>query len=242
MLDMARVKPGSHVLDVAAGAGDQSIDAAKRVGSAGSVLATDISPKILEFAEQNARQLGHTNVTTRVMDGENLNVEPKSFDAAISRVGLIYFPDQHRALNGLRRALKPGGRLGAIVYSTAERNQFFSIPVSVIRRRANLPPPAVGQPGPFSLGGEGVLRDALARAGFEDIHEEKVFAPLRLKSAAECLRFEKESFGALHTMLAGLDEAAKEAAWDEIEGELRKFENVSGFEGPCELIVIAGSA
>src|ERR1700730_15990754 len=139
MLDMARVKPGSHVLDVAAGAGDQSIDAAKRVGSAGSELATDISPKILEFAEQNARQLGHANVTTRVMDGENLNVEPKSFDAAISRVGLIYFPDQHRALNGLHKALKPGGRLGAIVYSTAERNQFFSIPVSVIRRRANLP-------------------------------------------------------------------------------------------------------
>jgi hypothetical protein len=75
-----------------------------------------------------------------------------------------------------------------------------------------------------------------------DVQEQRVLAPLRMKSAAECLRFEKESFGALHTMLAGLDLPGKEAAWGEIEGELRKFENASGFEGPCELIVIAGSA
>jgi SAM-dependent methyltransferase len=242
MLDMAGVKPGSRVLDVAAGAGDQTLHAAKRVGPGGSVLATDISSKILDFAQQNALSKGYKNVRTQVLDGENLEVEPGSFDAAISRVGLIYFPDQQKALSGMRKALKPGGRLGAIVFSTADRNQFFSIPVSIIRRRANLPPPAPGQPGPFSLGADGVLRDALTRAGFKDVKEQRVPAPLKLKSAAECLRFEKESFGALHTMLAGLDQAGKEAAWSEIESELRKFESTSGFEGPCELIVIAGSA
>ncbi len=242
MLDVAGVKPGSRVLDVAAGAGDQTLDAAKRVGRSGSVLATDISSKILDFAQRNALSKGYKNVSTRVLDGENLDVEAGSFDAAISRVGLIYFPDQQKALAGIRKALKPGGTLGAIVYSTAERNQFFSIPVSIIRRRANLPPPAPGQPGPFSLGGEGVLRDALSRVGFTDIEERKVAAPLKMKSVAECLRFERESFGALHTMLAGLDAAGKEAAWREIENELRKFETSSGFVGPCELIVIAGSA
>lgn len=242
MLDMAGVKPASRVLDVAAGAGGQTLDAAKRVGPSGSVLATDISSKILDFAQQNALSKGYNNISTRVLDGENLDVEAGSFDAAISRVGLIYFPDQQKALTGIRKVLKPGGRLGAIVYSTAERNQFFSIPVSIIRRRANLPPPAPGQPGPFSLGGDGVLRAALSRAGFADIEERKVAAPLKMRSAAECLRFEKESFGALHTMLAGLDAASKEAAWHEIENELRKFESSSGFVGPCELIVIAGSA
>jgi hypothetical protein len=138
-------------------------------------------------------------------------------------------------------ATRTGGRLGAIVYSTADRNQFFSVPVSIIRRRANLPPPAPGQPGPFSLGGDGVLRDALTRAGFQDIQERRVPTPLKLKSAVDCRRFEKESFGALHTMLAGLDEAGKDGAWQEIERELRKFETASGFEGPCELIVVTGS-
>ncbi len=175
-------------------------------------MSTLFSSKILEFAQQNALSKGYKNVQTRVLDGENLDVEPGSFDAVISRVGLIYFPDQHKAITGIRKALKLGGRLGAIVYSTADRNQFFSIPVSIIRRRANLPPPAPGQPGPFSLGVDGVLRDAFSRAGFKDIEEQRVPAPLKMKSAAECLRFEKESFGALHTMLDGLNEAGKAAA------------------------------
>ena len=241
MLDMAGVKKGSRVLDVAAGAGDQTLDAARRVGPEGFVLATDISPKILEFAAENARSMGFRNVETRVVDGENLDTDG-NFDAVISRVGLIYFPDQQKALQGMKRALKPGGRIGAIVYSTADRNEFFSIPVSIIRRRANLPPPLPGQPGPFSLGGPGVLRDALKLAGFRDIAEQRLPAPLKMASAAECLRFEKESFGALHTMLAGLDDSGKAAAWDEIESALRRFESADGFEGPCELLVVAGTA
>jgi SAM-dependent methyltransferase len=179
-------------------------------------------------------------VETKVLDGENLDVPEASFDAVISRVGLIYFPDQQRALAGMRRALKPGGRVAAIVYSTAESNKFFSIPVSIIRRRADLPAPLAGQPGPFSLGAPGVLEDQLAKAQFRDIETRRVAAPVKLTSAAECVRFEKDSFGALHQMLAGLDEAERSAAWAEIEQKLRAFEGPSGFEGPCEMIVAVG--
>jgi SAM-dependent methyltransferase len=145
MLEMAEVGPGARVLDVAAGAGGQTIAAAKRGGSAGYVLATDISSNILQFASAAAQGEGLTNVDTRVMDGEELEeLEEESFDAVICRVGLIYFPDQQRALTGMLRALKPGGKIAAVVYSTPERNKFFSIPVSIIRRRAQLPPPLPG--------------------------------------------------------------------------------------------------
>ena len=150
MLDMAGVTDGARVLDVAAGAGGQTLAAARRVGPSGAVLATDISPAILEYAQAEASAAGLSNVTTRVMDGENLEVEPGSFDAVISRVGLIYFPDQQKALGEMRRALRDGGRVAAIVYSTPDRNEFFSIPVSIIRRRAALPPPLPGQPGPVN--------------------------------------------------------------------------------------------
>jgi SAM-dependent methyltransferase len=167
-------------------------------------------------------------------------VPEASFDAVISRVGLIYFPDQQRALASMRRALKPGGRVAAIVYSTAERNEFFSIPVSIIRRRADLPPPLPGQPGPFSLGSPGVLENQLAKAEFREIETRRVAAPVKLASAAECVRFEKESFGALHQMLASLDEAGRSAAWAEIEQKLTHFEGLAGFEGPCEMIVAVG--
>ena len=242
MLDMAQVGAGARVLDVAAGAGGQTIAAARRVGAHGSVLATDISADILSFAEQTAREANLTNVTTRVMDGENLEVDEGAFDAVISRVGFIYFPDQDAALAGMRRALRPGGRLAGIVYSTPEANRFFSIPVSIIRRRAALPAPAPGQPGPFSFGVPGVIEAAYEKAGFADIEVRRVSAPLRMTSAAECVRFERESFGALHQMLAGLSESEREEAWKEIEGELDSFGSAHGFEGPCELIVAAGTA
>lgn len=240
MLDQAAVSEGSRVLDVAAGAGGQSLAAARRAGPTGSVLATDISPAILAYARAEAERAGLTNVTVREVDGEALDAQPGAYDAVISRLGLIYFPDRSAALAGIRQALRPGGRFGTVTYSTPEANAFFSIPVTVIRTRAQLPPPAPGQPGPFSLGAPGVLETVLAEAGFEDVEVRRVAAPLRLSSVAECLHFERESFGALHQMLAGLDENGREAAWAEIAERLRQFEGADGFVGPCELLVASG--
>jgi hypothetical protein len=133
-------------------------------------------------------------------------------------------------------------RVAAIVYSTPERNGFFSVPVSIVRRRAQLPPPAPGLPGPFSLGQPGAIEDELGRAGFTEIDVRRVDAPVRMPSAAECLRFERESFGALHQMLSGLDEDGRRAAWDEIGEALRAFEGADGFAGPCELIIAGATA
>jgi SAM-dependent methyltransferase len=241
MLDMAGIGAGSRVLDVAAGAGGQSIVAARRAGPGGSVLATDISPNLLAFAARRAREAGVANVATAVLDGERLDVDTASFDAVISRVGFIYFPDQQAALRGMWRALKPGGRLAGIVYSTADANGFFSVPISIARRRAQLPPPAPGQPGPFSLGAPGAIETAYERAGFTAVETRRMAAPLRLASTAECLRFEQESFGALHQMLAGLTDAGRADAWAEIADALGRFATDRAFEAPCELIVAAGT-
>ena len=241
LLDLARLSPGERVLDVAAGAGEQTLTVARRVGPSGSVLATDISPRILDFAALEARRAGFSNVTTRVMDGERLELADASFDVVLSRVGLIYFPDQQRALSEMRRVLVPGGRVAAIVYSTPEQNRFFSLPVSIIRRRAGLGPPLPGQPGPFSLGAPGVLAGAFDKAGFRDVVVEVTAAPLRLPSATDCVAFERASFGALHQMLSGIDPSAREAAWTEIATALGEFEGADGFVGPCELVLAIGT-
>jgi SAM-dependent methyltransferase len=241
MLDAARVGDGSRVLDVAAGAGGQSLAAARRAGPSGHVLATDISPAILEYAAKTATDAGLTNVATRELDGERLTVAAGTFDAVISRVGLIYFPDQQAALTGMHAARHPGGRISAVVYSTADRNGFFSIPIGIIRRRAQLPPPQAGQPGPFSLGAPGVAERALTEAGFRDVTVEEVSSPVRMDSAADCVRFERESFGALQQMLVGLAPAERESAWAEIEDALRQFEGPDGFTGPCEMLVVSAT-
>jgi ubiquinone/menaquinone biosynthesis C-methylase UbiE len=238
MFDLAHVKSGHRILDVAAGAGEQSIAAARRVGPKGHVLATDIAPALLEHALTDARAAGLSNVSVQELDGEQLDTLPAaSFDVVISRVGLIYFPDQQRALKGMLHTLKPGGRVAAIVYSTPDRNGFFSIPVKIIRERAKLPPPLPGQPGPFSLGAEGVLAAALTNAGFRDVVVQAVPSPVKLSSAAECVRFERESFGALHQMMSTLSDAERADVWRDIERELRQFEGADGFDGPCEMLI-----
>lgn len=240
MLDMAAIGPGTHVLDLAAGDGDQTLAAARRVGSTGYVLATDIAPNFVAFAAQSARAAGLDNVEARAMDGENLELEDAAFDAVISRLGLMYFPNLQKSLREIRRVLKPGGRVSVIVFSTPERSPFFSVPVSIIRRHAQLAPPSSGQPGPFSLGAPGVLEEALREGGFKDVKTRLVSAPVRMASAAECLRWRQETSGTLQQMSRGLNESKTQDAWREIELEFKKFEVSNGFESPCELIVAAG--
>jgi SAM-dependent methyltransferase len=238
LLDLAGIHEGTRVLDIAAGSGGQTIEAARRVGPSGAVLATDISSNILDHAAASARAAGLANVATRVMDGETLDVDAGSFDAAISRLGLMYLPDKQQALAQTKAALRPGGRYAALVFAEADRNRFFSVPISIIRARAELPAPGPGLPGPFSAVNLGEL---LEQAGFSDVVVHRVEAPLRLADAAECVQLERESFGALHQMLAGLDAAAREETWAEIGRALQEFEGPEGFAGPCELLVGAGS-
>lgn len=242
MLDLAGVTTGSRVVDIAAGAGGQGITAARRVGPNGSVLATDLSPTILKYAAQAAQAAGLENLSTLELDGEKLHQLPVgSFDAAISRLGLIYFPNRHEALTGIQQSLRKGGRFAAVTYSTAATNGFFSLPVSIISKRAQLPQPAPGQPGPFSLADPEVLDRDLTKAGFHDVKVEMIDAPVRLTSAAECTRFERESFGALHQMLSAMTFEDQNTVWDEIESALGQFETDDGFIGPCELVVVSAT-
>lgn len=242
MLDTAGVSAGSRVLDVAGGAGGQAIAAARRTGASGSVVITDLSPTILQYADRAAAEEGLRHVTVTEVDGEELgSLWSEEFDAVISRLGLIYFPNLALALGGIRSSLREGGRVAAIVYSTADRNAFFSLPVKLIRERAGLGAPLPGQPGPFSLGDPAAAREALIAAGFRDVSVTTLSAPLRLSSAAECVRFERESFGALHQMLSGVPEQERLQVWDDIAEALGAYDSDAGFVGPCELHVVAGT-
>ena len=208
MLDLAGIERGARVLDVAAGAGGQTLRAAERVGPDGVVLATDIAPAILAYAERAAREAGHANVVMREMDGEELDVDPGIYDAVISRVGLIYLPD--RAARSRASTARCGPEVASHRQLLDARSQRVLLDPGVRDPAPRRPPaPAPGQPGPFSLGSDGAIEAAYASAGFRDIEVRKVAAPLRLPTAADCLRFEQESFGALHQMLAGLDESAR---------------------------------
>ena len=241
MLTMADVRLGARVLDIAAGAGDQTLDIAARVGANGSVLATDLSPAILEFAQRNAQQAGHRNVETRVADGEDLMVPGSSFDAAVSRLGLMFFPNPGKALREMFKALKPGGRVCTMVFSTPEQNPCVAILVSTALKHAGLPPRDPYLPGGLlSLGKPGLADDLFHHAGFSGVATTKVMAPFRLSSVKDYLDFIRTSAGPILQILSRLDAPAREAAWAEIEAKLSAFNTSTGWVGPNELLLTVG--
>ncbi len=241
MLDLARIQPGQRILDIAAGAGEPAVSAAKRVGSNGYVLATDISEGIVELALQVAREHGLKQIETRTMDGEKLDLPDACFDAVLCRLGLMYMPHPETALREWRRALRPGGRVAVVVFSTPDRNSWGAMPASIIRRRAQLPPPVPGQPGPFSLGAPGVLEDVFRKAGFAAPEVCAVPVPLKMPSSAEYVRVAREAFGAFNAMMAHLSHRERESVWNEVEDSMRSFESPSGFVVPGECLVGAAT-
>jgi SAM-dependent methyltransferase len=241
MLDLARIQPGQRILDIAAGAGEPAVSAAERVGPSGYVLATDISEGIVELALQVARERGFKQIETRTMDGEKLELPDASFDAVVCRLGLMYMPHPVIALREWRRALKAGGRVAVVVFSTPERNCWGAVPASIIRRRAQLPPPVPGQPGPFSLGGPGVLEDVFRQAGFASPEVRVVPVPHRANSAAEYVLVAREAFGGFNAMMAHLSPQERESVWNEVETSMRSFESPAGFEVPGECLVAAAT-
>jgi SAM-dependent methyltransferase len=241
MLDLARLRRGHRVLDVAAGAGEPAASAAERVGPEGYVLATDISEGIMALALEVARERGHGQVEARVMDGEKLGLPDAGFDAVICRLGLMYMPHPVIALREWRRVAKPDGRIAVVVFSTPERNPWGAVPASIIRRRAQLPAPVPGQPGPFSLGAPGVLEGIFREAGFSGLELRTVPAPHRAATAAEFVRVAREAFGGFNAMMTKLPEGERQSVWDEIEASMREYETPAGFDVPGECLVAAAT-
>jgi ubiquinone/menaquinone biosynthesis C-methylase UbiE len=244
MLDLAGVGAGDRVLDVAAGTGEQTLAAARRVGPTGSVLATDISASMLAVAADVLRQEGWSNVETLVADAQRLDLPPDSFDAAISRFGVMLIPAHQEALFAIRRALKPGGKFAAMVWSTAERNPFFALPLGILQVRGLLPPPESGQPepGPFALGTPDALENVFRQVGFRDVAIEPVAIRWRFASVAATLDYYRLNVAALPRETANrMEGAIGEQVFAEIEQALNRFRGPNGLEVPGEALIGVGS-
>ena len=243
MLAAAGIVPGATVLDIAAGAGDQTLDIARLVGPQGHVLATDISPAILALAASNARAAGLQQVETRLADAQALGLAGANFDAAVCRLGLMFCTTPLAALAEVCAALKPGGRFSALVFSQPQRNPCLAIMMATAIRHAGLPPKSPFEPGTLlSLGQPGLLERLLRDAGFIDISVRPVSAPFRLPSGRHYIDFVRSSGTPIMQMLAPLSASAQSVAWDDMVDQLDRFTTATGWEGPNELLLCAASA
>ncbi len=238
MLDLARLEIGSRVLDIAAGDCDQSIAASRRVGPTGHVLAIDIAGELLELGAKFARESGFQNIETRVMDGGNLDLPESSFDAVICRFALMYLDDPVSGLRGMKRVLKPNGRVSVVVYGVNGSPEFARA-VSVVRQRLGIP--QVQSPA-HSLGEEAVLRQSLVEGGFSEIELHALDLPMRMASAEECVRYLQATSPTLKELTSHLSPDDRKKIWSEVQETLAVFEGERGFEVTHKVIVAVGSA
>ena len=242
MLDLAGVQVGSRVLDVAAGSGESTLMAARRIGPTGYALAADVSANMLNAAAEAARTAGVTNIETRVMNAENIELDSDSFDAVICRIALMLFPNPAKALNEMRRVVKPGGKVAVMVYSGLEKNPYHEIFQEAVRRLGNIPWPAPGEPWMYALGAPGVLEGLYSGAGFLNVSVHAAPIPRRFPSAAAAVgNMKKATAGDIGELMNRLKEADRDRAWAEIEEKFKRFEGPNGFEAPGEVLIGVGT-
>ena len=204
------------------------------------MLATDLSPDILQFAKRQAVDAGYRNVDILTSDGERLQIEDARFDAVVCRMGLMLFHDPLQGLREMRRVLKPGGGICTMVFSAPDNNPCVATLMSIALRHAGLAATDPYRPGGlFSLGRPGLIGDLFNQAGLCAIGTTAIAAPFKLPTARDYVNFVRASAGLVVQIVQRLEPAKAQAAWAEMERALSRFETADGWEGPNELLLTA---
>lgn len=174
MLELAKVGPGHHVLDIASGTGEPAIPAAKIVGENGKVIGIDLADEMLDVARDKVTAQGLKNIEFQCIDAETLNVEPGSIDAVTMRWGLMFMPEPLDCLRPAHEALKEGGRISIACWSDPAKNPFVGLLIKSLGQYMEVPTPPPGTPGIFAFADGDRLRDVIASAGFSRITLEEM--------------------------------------------------------------------
>ncbi len=243
MIELADIKQGFRVLDVATGLGEPAITAAQHVGNRGTVLAVDLSIQMLSFAKQRAISLGLQNVIEfQEGDLKTIDLPNLTFDAALCRFGLMFFPDPKVGLSKIHKSLVDGGRFSAVVWASPDKVPFISVPLDTLLKEMKNPVFPTNTPGPFSLSDENLLKDSYINAGFKDIVIERQDMIFNFDSAEAFTNFVYETASPVQVFLSNQSQERKKEILRAItEAVTRYAEKDSGsISFKNEAICIAG--
>lgn len=222
LVDLAEIQSGDRVMDICTGIGEPAITASIRVGSAGHVVATDLSPQMLAIARKRAKELKIKNLEFRVMDAEAMDFPENTFNAILCRFSLMFLIDLAAALERIRLMLAPGGKFAASVWDVAPKNPLFSLAYSLAQKIFQLPPQPVGTPSIFNLA-EGILEKALIKAGFNNVHAELLSSISELPSAEALTQFLRDVNAPLVSMLAAQTAQRQAEYWQAFMAAMQEY-------------------
>jgi len=239
LVELAGVGPGSRVLDVAAGYGEPSLTAAAVAGGDGKVVATDLSPEMLAYGRERAKAKGLENVEFVESSAASLNFPPESFDAALSRFGIIFEPEAEAAAARVRGFLVPGSRMAISSWGPPERVPFIAIPMGTAMRTLGVAPPPPGTPGPLSRPTPESLRGLLEGGGFSDVEIEEADVSFTWESADEFVAMVRDTVPPLVALIAKHAPDDPEGVWDAIVGAVNETASDDGTVTFSNLVLLA---
>lgn len=240
LVELAEIKPGQKVLDIATGIGEPAVTAARKLvelpsgygnqdksshkdkSNRGHVLATDISAQMLTIAKQRAAELGLQDVIEfREADAEKLELSDSSFDVTLCRWGLMFMPNLNNTLSGIFQALVSGGRFACAVWGEASEVPFVGFPMTIVMRELNVPTSPPGTPGPFALADVNILQAALSKIGFTDIHYETLNVTHEFATVEDYINYIKAISAPITSILSKEPLKRQEEVWNMITEQVR---------------------
>lgn len=242
LIEEADIRQGHKVLDVAGGPGEPSLTMAEHVGPAGVVICTDAVSAMVAAAESEGRRRGLTNVRFRQCAADSLPFDDHQFDAAVSRLGVMFFPDPIAGMREMLRVTKPGGRVSLAVWAKSELNPFSYIVTNVMSRHFETPPDTAGPSDAFRFAEPGALVEVFREAGANSIRERvlefHIEAPI---SPAGFWTMRSETSGTLRARLNMLSDEEKEQAAQDIQEAAREFFPKNEMRFPAQMIIVTGN-
>jgi len=240
MIERAGIRVGQSVLDVAGGAGEPSLTIAERVGPDGSVTCTDAVAEMVEAARREADRRGLKNMRFQQCTADSLPFPGNSFDAVVSRLGVMFFLDSVKAMREMLRVLRPGGSLTFAVWYKSDVNPFCYLVSRVMDQhvKAEADPNA---PNAFRFAELGKLAGVMKEAGAIDVRDEIVSfdieAPL---SALEFWTMRSQTSDTLREKLAKLPAAEQSQIAEEVQQAVKDFFPDNKMKFPTQMLIATG--
>ena len=230
------------VLDIATGPGEPALSVAALVGPEGKIFGIDPIPEMVAAARRAADRLGLKNAQFDVAFADHLPFPADTFDAVVSRFGVMFFPSPIDAMREILRVLKPGRKLALAVWCFAERNPFHCSLSRVIDRFVDSPPPAPDALDAFRFATPGKLREILNEAGAiapsERLLQFTIQAPI---SVEDFWALRLEMSDKLREKIATLSKEQMVEVQRQALESLREYSTDRGMSFPAEVLIVSGT-
>jgi ubiquinone/menaquinone biosynthesis C-methylase UbiE len=235
LLELADLRPGERVLEVACGTGLVTFDAAAAVGGAGAVHATDISSAMVERVTDEADGRGMPWVTAERLEAEDLQLPDASFDVALCSLGIMYVPDPGQAMREMLRVLRPGGRAVVSTWGARANCGWAEIfPIVEARVQSDVCPMF------FQLGTGDRLAHVMQQAGFAGVQAERLSVTLAYSSADEAIGAAFAG-GPVALAYSRFDAHMRDSAHAEYLASLASWRHGDAYDVPGEFVIARGT-